>query len=111
LEIDLLRQGVDLLDFYRGTLSARRLWLLIRHLPTDSALVRKAQPELAQYAWTPDGYVMADLIDVTLAVATGKFGKPYPRPAERIKNVRLQQDRFTALEEQAERNRLRDAGQ
>lgn len=66
---------------------------------------------MAQYAWTPDGYVVADLIDVTLAVAAGKFGKPYPRPADRIKTAQLQRDRFVALEEQADRNRRRDAGQ
>lgn len=31
---------MDLLDFYRGTLSARRLGVLVKHLPRDSALVR-----------------------------------------------------------------------
>jgi hypothetical protein len=108
LEIDLLRQGVDLLDLYRGRLSPRRLWLLIRNLPIDSALLRRTRPELAQHAWTPDGYVTADLIDVTIALQTGKFQKPYPRPAQRITDAVEQRDRFSALEEQAARNRLRE---
>lgn len=32
--------GVHLLDFYRGTVSSRRLVILIRYLSADSALVR-----------------------------------------------------------------------
>lgn len=100
---------MDLLDFYRGRLSPRRLWLLIRHLPVDSALLRRTRPELGQYAWTPDGYVMADLIDVTLAIGTGKFQKPYPRPAQLITDSVEQRERFDRLEEQAERNRAREA--
>jgi hypothetical protein len=31
---------VDLLDFYRGTLSVRRLGVLVKHLPRNSAVVR-----------------------------------------------------------------------
>lgn len=41
IEADLLREyGVDLYDFYRGTLSARRLGVLVRQLSVESALVR-----------------------------------------------------------------------
>jgi len=42
---------VDLLDFYRGTLSARRLGVLIKHLPAEAALVRAlngGQPPLSR---------------------------------------------------------------
>lgn len=31
IEADLLAHGVDLLDFYRGRLSIRRVWLLVQH--------------------------------------------------------------------------------
>lgn len=31
---------MDLLDFYRGTLSSRRLGVLIKHLPVESVLVK-----------------------------------------------------------------------
>lgn len=108
MEIDLLRQGVDLLDFYRGTLSARRLWLLIRHLPVDSAFMRKADPSVAHFNWSPDGHILADLIDITIALQTRKAQEAYPRPADRIKRHREQQDRFEALEAQAARNRQRE---
>jgi hypothetical protein len=40
-----------LLDFYRGDLSARRLGVLVKHLPRDSALVRAlsgGQPPLSR---------------------------------------------------------------
>jgi len=41
IEADLLRfYRVDLLDYHRGSLSLRRLGVLIKHLPADSALVR-----------------------------------------------------------------------
>ena len=32
--------SIDLLDFYRGTLSARRLGVLVKQLPPESATVR-----------------------------------------------------------------------
>ncbi len=36
IEADLLFRGVDLLDFYRGRITARRLAALIKALPPDS---------------------------------------------------------------------------
>ncbi|MGK4584545.1 hypothetical protein [Kitasatospora sp. HPMI-4] len=41
IEADLLRYyRLDLLDYHRGSMSARRLRVLVRHLPEDSALGR-----------------------------------------------------------------------
>lgn len=102
--------GVDLLDFYRGTLSARRLDVLIRHLPADSAFIRKASPITAHTAWRPGDYVVADLIDVYVQAHTpqGRTAATYPRPQQRIERWREQQSRWLALEQQAERNRLRE---
>lgn len=40
-----------MLDFYRGTLSARRLAVLVRHLPAEAAVVRAlngGQPPLSR---------------------------------------------------------------
>jgi hypothetical protein len=52
IEADLLRfYQIDLLDFYRGTLSARRLGVLVRQLPAESATVRAindGQPPLSR---------------------------------------------------------------
>lgn len=40
-EVDLLRLGVDLLDFYRGKVSARRLIAIATELPQSSLLMRE----------------------------------------------------------------------
>ena len=50
---------MDLLDFYRGTLSARRLGVLVRQLPIESALVRALNHGRPQ--WTVNDHLTADL--------------------------------------------------
>lgn len=50
---------MDLLDFYRGTLSARRLGVLVRHLPADAALVRALNG--GRPHWTVTDHLIADL--------------------------------------------------
>lgn len=42
MEADLAFRGVDLLDFYRGRMSARRLAVLVDHLPPEAMSVRLA---------------------------------------------------------------------
>lgn len=60
IEADLLRvYQIDLLDFYRGALSVRRLGLLIRHLPADSALVLAMNGGRPQ--WSLGDHLTADL--------------------------------------------------
>lgn len=60
MEADLLRYyRLDLLDFYRGTLSTRRLRVLIRHLPPGSALV--AALNEGRPGWTLTDHLLADL--------------------------------------------------
>lgn len=103
LEIDLHRQGVDLLDVWRGTLSLRRLELMVRHLPAKSLLVRELAPEVAAQAdWSPEGYLIADLFDA-FARANFKDPKPYPRPAEQVRQRQRAEARRSALEAQRER--------
>jgi hypothetical protein len=50
---------VDLLDFYRGTLSARRLGVLVRHLSVKSSLVRALNGGRPQ--WVTADHLIADL--------------------------------------------------
>lgn len=50
---------VDLLDFYRGTLSARRLQILIRQLPAKSALVLALNG--GRSPWSTTDHLIADL--------------------------------------------------
>ena len=92
LEADLLRHyGVDLLDWHRGRLSSRRLAVLVRHLPRDSATLDGLHGEAAQ--WSVTDYLLASVVD-QLAEANWMFAtvnrdedadpleypKPVPRP-------------------------------
>jgi hypothetical protein len=60
---------VDLLDFYRGTLSARRLGVLVRQLPVESALVRALND--GRQPWQVTDHLIADLWALTLKVHSG----------------------------------------
>ncbi|MFK4070335.1 hypothetical protein [Streptomyces sp. NPDC029674] len=92
LEADLLRHyGVDLLGWYRGELSSRRLAVLVRHLPGDSAFRLAHEGEVAQ--WSLTDHLLAAVVD-HLAIANWMFAsvnrdedepapeapQPVPRP-------------------------------
>ncbi len=92
LEADLLRHyGVDLLGWYRGELSSRRLAVLVRHLPRDSAFRLAHEGEAA--GWSLGDQLLAAVVD-HLAVANWMFAsvnrdedeappeppQPVPRP-------------------------------
>lgn len=57
--------GVDLLDFFRGKISLRRLVVLTQELPTDSRVIRELTTR--EYGppaeWDQKDYMLADLID------------------------------------------------
>lgn len=92
LEADLLRYyGIDLLDWHRETLSARRLALLVKHLPRESALNRELHGEAAE--WSVSDHLLAAAVD-HLAAANWMFASvnseegdqpdpptPVPRPS------------------------------
>jgi len=61
---------VDLLDRYRGRLSSRRLAVLIRHLPRDSAVNRDLYGESAD--WSVTDHLLAAAVD-HLAAANWMF--------------------------------------
>ncbi|GAA3045089.1 hypothetical protein GCM10020229_65380 [Kitasatospora albolonga] len=61
---------MDLLDWHRDRLSARRLSVLIKHLPRDSALTRELHGEAAD--WSTTDYLLANVVD-HLAVANWMF--------------------------------------
>jgi hypothetical protein len=75
--------GIDLLDLYRGRLSLRRLAVLVRQLPPESATVRALTPEAA---WSTTDYLLAAVLDAArwgnwLTVETNKRkGAKNPRP-------------------------------
>jgi hypothetical protein len=69
IEADLLRHyGVDLLDYHRGRLSARRLRVLVQRLPRDAALVRAVHGEDAEWGLTEQ--LLAAAVD---QLATGNW--------------------------------------
>ncbi|MFE1308560.1 hypothetical protein [Streptomyces sp. NPDC058755] len=91
LEADLLRHyGVDLLDWHRGRLTSRRVAVLVRHLPRDSALLRELHGEAAE--WTTTDHLLAAAVD-QLAEANWMFAMvnrdedseppEYPQPVPR----------------------------
>ncbi|MFG2128289.1 hypothetical protein ACGFNV_10860 [Streptomyces sp. NPDC048751] len=84
---------MDLLDWHRDRLSARRLSVLIKHLPRDSALNRDLHGEAAE--WSVTDHLLAAAVDHLAAanwmfatVNTAEDGEapeppvPVPRPGD-----------------------------
>jgi hypothetical protein len=80
LELDLLdtyKGSIDLLDFWRGTLSLRRLILAYRGLPRESRLMQKLGKDKAR--WGQTEHFLCDQLDllnklVWLSCAIAKAG-------------------------------------
>ncbi|MER5433899.1 hypothetical protein [Streptomyces sp. NPDC002588] len=83
---------MDLLDWHRDRLSARRLAVLVKHLPRDSALNRDLHGEAAD--WSVTDHLLAAAVD-HLAAANWMFAAvnseegeqpeppaPVPRPGD-----------------------------
>lgn len=94
LEADLLMHfGVDLVDFWGGKLSLRRVGVLIRRLLAMHGRSAVSEAYLGeQAAWSNEAYIMADIRD---SIEAGNYlflsahksdgyrmpdFKPYPRP-------------------------------
>ncbi|MFI0261841.1 hypothetical protein ACH4OW_22710 [Streptomyces sp. NPDC017056] len=81
---------MDLLDWHRGRLSARRLSVLLAHLPRDGAVARALHDEAAE--WSVTDHLLATVAD-HLAVANWMFATvnrdedteplEYPEPLRR----------------------------
>ncbi|MBC2877439.1 MULTISPECIES: hypothetical protein [Streptomyces] len=81
---------MDLLDWHRGTLSSRRLAVLVAHLPRDSAVNRALHGEAAD--WDASTHLLAAVVDhlavanwltATLAGDEDADPLPYPEPVPR----------------------------
>ncbi|MCX5091758.1 hypothetical protein ACFVW1_18020 [Streptomyces olivochromogenes] len=84
---------MDLLDWHHGRLSSRRLAVLVRHLPRDSALLKELHGEAAE--WSLTDHLLANVVD-RLAEANWMFAmvnrdedsepldypEPVPRPGQ-----------------------------
>jgi hypothetical protein len=95
IEADLLRYyGVDLLDYHRGRLTARRLRVLLRHLPREAALPSELHGD--DTLWGLPEHLLATVAD-QLALGNWMFAtahaaegsdapdrpQPIPRPGTR----------------------------
>jgi len=87
IEADLQRwYGVELGDRYRGRLTDRRLLVLIRHLPRDSALMWDADPETA--AWGLAEQLSAAQTDALNMLAWMYANRNQRHPTARPKRIR-----------------------
>lgn len=101
MEADLLRYfGTDLRDLWRGGLSYRRLWVLLKELPVDSStqtrlrdaanaeleeLVAAPPDQPAQFGpWALTNYQLAALTDevawLRFVIARANGAEDYPQP-------------------------------
>lgn len=78
--------GVDLLDFYRGHMSIRRLSVLVRHLPRESLTVQALGGD--EVRWGDLEHLVATHIDIAAAVAGSEYRYPRPGEAERADRER-----------------------
>ncbi|MFJ9569005.1 hypothetical protein [Streptomyces bacillaris] len=84
---------MDLLDWHRGRLTSRRLAVLVKHMPRDSAVSHELDGDGAE--WTVTDYLLAAAVD-HLAAANWMFASvntdedadppeapvPVPRPGD-----------------------------
>lgn len=81
---------MDLLDWHRGRLSSRRLSVLVRHLPRDSAVNRELHGEITE--WSTAEHLLAAITDhlatanwmtVVMNSEEGSDPPDYPEPIPR----------------------------
>lgn len=77
--------GIDLLDLYRGTLSARKAYVLIQNLPPGAMLYREID---SPAAWSESSHILS-MIEHTLRILAwqptdyGRRGIKVPKPMDR----------------------------
>ncbi|MGX8906756.1 hypothetical protein ACR820_16260 [Streptomyces netropsis] len=81
---------MDLLDWHRGSLSTRRLSVLVKHMPRDSAVNRDLHGEAVE--WDSSTHLLAAAVDhlavanwMTATINGGEDSDPldYPEPTPR----------------------------
>lgn len=94
IEADFQRYyGVALTDVFTGRMSWRRLKVLLRQLPVDSATARATVG--AAVEWSPTEYLLAAIVDAERAAlwqrsgGRGRRPQPMPRPGQRDGGTRL----------------------
>ncbi|WP_338931573.1 hypothetical protein WEB32_15280 [Streptomyces netropsis] len=81
---------MDLLEWHRGSLSTRRLSVLVKHMPRDSAVNRDLHGEAVE--WDSSTHLLAAAVDhlavanwITATINSGEDSEPmeYPDPVPR----------------------------
>lgn len=82
IEFDFDQRGWDLLDFWRGRITLRKLWVRITNLPSDSAFLRAVDPSLL---WGTTEHAIADMHDDLVRLLSGDqtYRRKRPGDAER----------------------------
>lgn len=91
-------------------MSARRVEVLIEHLPQESAYVSKVAPDAWRVgAWSTTDHMLAEIWNLYVAANTKAGRKPaqYMRPADMREHIASTMARHAALEAQAERAKRR----
>lgn len=99
VERDLRSLGVDYLDRFRGTLTLRQVWVMIRRSPSTSAIA--IADNGGKHVWTEPDFIGASVYQAL----TGELypGRPL-KPAEReraLKAMQAQADHVAKLKERA----------
>lgn len=76
VEADLYGIGVDLLDYWRGDMTVRRLWVLLKHKVFQPGTATAVEIHGEAGRWTHSDNILASISDVNI-----KGG--YPRPQDK----------------------------
>lgn len=111
MEADLARwYHIDYRDRWRGDLTLRRLYVLLRHLPAESAVM--AVMRAGRSHWSIEAQLLDDL-RISLTGSKERPSKPHPqRPRPQAKTSSPERERKVqdARRRARDRRRLIDAG-
>lgn len=100
IEADLADRNIDLCDLYRGTLSLRRLAVIVHELPATSRTVTAING--GQPQWTPTDHLLADLWVLLVRANSEKGSLPedYDHPVRAEMTARDRAERKRALKDE-----------
>lgn len=101
------RDADQLLAFYRGEMTLRRLWVLSRHLPRDSFTGRALHGEIAD--WTPETHLLARACNMLTSANAQRAGRR-PSQNDMIKPPRDKKAQEVTKTKAKARSRERDQG-